>query len=321
MAGVQFVVNYVNKVPVIKLHARVTRIDPETRKLDSDQHSWRFNPDAAFCLNENHGDIPLNSKSKIISQPLGDYVSFKHSNMATDFGQTALPFFDIQEVIPNPLSPLRGVGFYFKTVPGSGGFVGLGVVPNDYNECANDMNIDTIKSMVEASEQKWMSLVSTNIYKPPILNDVLPVNDLRVETIALVNQLWEEIDQHDLTDTIVQDELIHKVFTNFYSFIFRYNSYLTFDWPSDKFLISTKYLEAWKVLDSNFLMVSMKFNEFRSICKLPIPMKPMTAQQRTNILTFIESIFAKEAILKNVIDLNIEHFQYILFELVSIEIY
>lgn len=43
--------------------------------------------------------------------------------MGKDAAQTTVPFLDAQEVSASPITPLQGVGLYFKGRSGFGGFI------------------------------------------------------------------------------------------------------------------------------------------------------------------------------------------------------
>lgn len=62
------------------------------------------------------------------------YIDFNQSDLDSDFGQTTLPFIDIQDVISIPPVPLSGVGIYFKSQLTYGGFVAPKLITKDYAE-------------------------------------------------------------------------------------------------------------------------------------------------------------------------------------------
>ncbi|KAK0078769.1 hypothetical protein PV325_002122 [Microctonus aethiopoides] len=68
-------------------------------------------------------DVPTKSKnSKPVSQDR-NYVRFTMSDKFKDFGQTTVPFIDIQPVETSPPSPLSGIGLFLKKESGYGGFL------------------------------------------------------------------------------------------------------------------------------------------------------------------------------------------------------
>ncbi|KAH8310386.1 hypothetical protein KR044_001039 [Drosophila immigrans] len=69
-------------------------------------------------------DLPTRSLHK--SQPLSKdqhYVEFVNTGMEQDAAQTTIPFIDLQDVVSNPPVPLAGIGIYYKSSPGYGGFI------------------------------------------------------------------------------------------------------------------------------------------------------------------------------------------------------
>ena len=58
-------------------------------------------------------------------------TKFVPSSIQRDAAQTTLPLLDIQEVAPQPATPLAGVGLYLKRQSGGGGFLGLRVTMPD----------------------------------------------------------------------------------------------------------------------------------------------------------------------------------------------
>ncbi|XP_060650928.1 uncharacterized protein LOC132787692 [Drosophila nasuta] len=84
-------------------------------------------------LNIDNLDLPTSSKEN--SQPLSknkQYLKFVNTGLEADAGQTTIPFIDIQDVVSNPPVPLAGLGIYYKSSPGSGGFVAPKVISFDY---------------------------------------------------------------------------------------------------------------------------------------------------------------------------------------------
>lgn len=122
---------HIKKHPVLKLFIRGTKYDPVTGLLTS-EHEWMSNALASNQVNEGMNLNPLGQlRSNVASMYFGDYVSFHHTDLENDSGQNAVPFLDIQEVVPTPVAPLIGAGIYFKNTGSSGGYVGLYSVPND----------------------------------------------------------------------------------------------------------------------------------------------------------------------------------------------
>lgn len=59
------------------------------------------------------------------------FIKFRPSDADKDAGQTTVPFIDTQMVRPKNLTPLSGVGIYYKGKPGMGGFIAPSVVVYD----------------------------------------------------------------------------------------------------------------------------------------------------------------------------------------------
>lgn len=110
-------------------------------------------------INSGRTDNPLNAhkKTKLISKENGDFIQFGHSNLKTDSGQTAVPFWDIQTVAPEPAVPLMGVGFVWKSVDNSGGFVAPVVLSPDYSFLIADIELDIMDLMIKNYAKKWKS--------------------------------------------------------------------------------------------------------------------------------------------------------------------
>lgn len=71
----------------------------------------------------------FSEKNTILSAPGMHYVKFQPTDLEKDAGQTTVPYFDIQEVVTKPPSPIGGVGTYYKGSPGFGGYIGLELLP------------------------------------------------------------------------------------------------------------------------------------------------------------------------------------------------
>lgn len=129
-------------VDVVKFEVLATHVDFRTGILNWTNSDWKSHPLAHNRVNygadDNPFPLPLTRKKFIknikISQPKDDYVIFGHSNMRFDSGQEAVPFIDMQPVVPKPVGPLIGAGLYWKSSQTSGGFVGVLVQPNDYED-------------------------------------------------------------------------------------------------------------------------------------------------------------------------------------------
>lgn len=81
----------------------------------------------------NAPDVPtkLRVPSRIDSKT-DQFVEFTHTDLNADVGQTAVPFFDVQTVSPEPPVPLVGAGIYHKGMYKSGGYIAPKVFTLDY---------------------------------------------------------------------------------------------------------------------------------------------------------------------------------------------
>lgn len=59
------------------------------------------------------------------------FIKFRPSDPDKDAAQTTVPFIDTQMVRPKNLTPLSGVGIYWKGKPGLGGFIAPAIVVYD----------------------------------------------------------------------------------------------------------------------------------------------------------------------------------------------
>lgn len=69
-------------------------------------------------------DVPILTPVKSIPNPLPSrFIKFGPSDKFKDLSQTTIPFIDAQLVESNNPTALSGVGLYYKSFPGYGGFV------------------------------------------------------------------------------------------------------------------------------------------------------------------------------------------------------
>ncbi|KAH8312114.1 hypothetical protein KR044_009453 [Drosophila immigrans] len=82
----------------------------------------------------NTDNLDLPTRSTHSSQPLSknrQYLEFVNTGIEKDAAQTTIPFIDIQDVVSNPPVPLAGIGIYYKSSPGYGGFVAPKIISYD----------------------------------------------------------------------------------------------------------------------------------------------------------------------------------------------
>lgn len=120
----------------IQLQVRFTAYEKSTGKL-RDDHKWSKieNVIRKPILLDNH-DIPTNqteqSVQELSDKPNGSYIEFSSTSWIKDVAQTTIPFLETLPVGPNNTSALSGVGLYFKSQPGFGGFIGVKLITHDY---------------------------------------------------------------------------------------------------------------------------------------------------------------------------------------------
>ncbi|KAH8310737.1 hypothetical protein KR044_002815 [Drosophila immigrans] len=86
-------------------------------------------------------DIP--TRSIYSSQPMSksnQYLEFVNTGMEKDAAQTTIPFIDIQDVVSNPPVPLAGIGIYYKSSSGYGGFVAPKIITYDISQHVRSTN-------------------------------------------------------------------------------------------------------------------------------------------------------------------------------------
>lgn len=82
------------------------------------------NPLNKLELKYSKSDIPTNStKTPVPINTVDRYLTFTPTDMDKDFSQTVIPYFDAQEVVSDPPTPLGGLGLFLKGAEGFEGFV------------------------------------------------------------------------------------------------------------------------------------------------------------------------------------------------------
>lgn len=151
----------------MRLQIRATEIDIDSGKLFSNNS----NNTSIYLLNYSNypDDNPINKNCRmhplqLLSAPEdylqqsrahGNYVFFGHSDIYTDSGQTTLPLWDAQPVAPEPAVPLKGLGFIWKNVDRSGGFVAPVVLPFDYESNFVDLQPALMEQLLSKYKTKW----------------------------------------------------------------------------------------------------------------------------------------------------------------------
>jgi len=121
----------------LNLMARFCTFDFESGKLLQPEHNsvWQYN-DGEYRekLNLDDLDVPTRSIARSMSlSKHNQYLEFVNSGMNQDAAQTTIPFIDIQDVVSNPPVPLAGIGVFYKSRPGYGGFVAPKIITYDFS--------------------------------------------------------------------------------------------------------------------------------------------------------------------------------------------
>lgn len=110
----------------LRLEVRVTNFDYNTGKLiDIQRSEWIHNNDSFTTkkkLELQYPDRSTRSKQKSIPiRGKNHYIEFQPSDINADASQSTVPFLD--GTLVESKKPLAGVGLYYKTQLGSGGFI------------------------------------------------------------------------------------------------------------------------------------------------------------------------------------------------------
>lgn len=107
----------------IQVEIRATRYDFERGMLiDVADSFWMGNANLLNELKLDHPDVPIKStkKSQMFAEN-NEFVQFQPSDIEKDGAQTTVPYLDTSTV--QAYIPLSGIGLYYKSTPGSGGFI------------------------------------------------------------------------------------------------------------------------------------------------------------------------------------------------------
>lgn len=66
---------------------------------------------------------PTKCKGYIYYRETNEYIQFHHSNVIADAGQSTVPFIDAQPVEIYPSFPLGGIGLFYRSRFGCGGYI------------------------------------------------------------------------------------------------------------------------------------------------------------------------------------------------------
>lgn len=111
----------------IGLEVRGTDFDLTTGQLKNIEESQWYRPAPNItheAIPMDNLDVPILTPEKSIPNPLPyRFVRFGPTDKFKDLAQTTIPFIDAQLVEPNNPIALSGVGLYYKSFVGYGGFV------------------------------------------------------------------------------------------------------------------------------------------------------------------------------------------------------
>lgn len=121
----------------LRLEVRVTNFNYQMGKLIDIQHSqWIYNNSTATettakkLVEPESADRSTRSKQKSIPiHTTNHYINFQPSDVLKDAAQSTIPFIDATPV--ESTTPLAGVGLYWKTRYGYGGFIGVNLIVFD----------------------------------------------------------------------------------------------------------------------------------------------------------------------------------------------
>lgn len=146
----------------LRISARVSDVDFKKGTIifnsNKDTKYHKMSSLSENFINKDKTDHPLAEtwrKSLRVSRDHGDYVKFAHSDLTTDSGQTAVPFWDAQPVAPIPSVPLGGIGFYWKNFEHSGGFVAPVVVPVEYDQIFDELLPLFMNALINNYTNNW----------------------------------------------------------------------------------------------------------------------------------------------------------------------
>lgn len=124
----------------INLAVRFTYFDEKSGKLDlSTPSEWRMNSNSERnVIVTNHTAVPTVSINQTI--PIADTdknaIQFGPTSWSHDMAQLTVPFIDSILIEPYELVPLSGVGLFYKSQAGYGGYLAPHLITYDYASAA-----------------------------------------------------------------------------------------------------------------------------------------------------------------------------------------
>lgn len=121
----------------IQLQVRFTLYDKSSGKLIGQDGNWKQIDDllrTPVILENCDSPIKQNLTSDhYIPEKLnGHYIEFLSTSWFKDAAQTTIPFIETLPIQPKNDVALSGIGLYHKSVPWYGGFIGLEIIPYDF---------------------------------------------------------------------------------------------------------------------------------------------------------------------------------------------
>lgn len=117
----------------LQLEVRFTEFNDITGKLMNLNNSiWRSNENGGkHRINTDNMDLPTKAnKPSIPNFKMNSYIRFGPTHKKIDLSQHTVPFIDGLKVEPKQPTPLSGIGLYYKSQSGFGGFVAPKLILN-----------------------------------------------------------------------------------------------------------------------------------------------------------------------------------------------
>lgn len=136
-------VKFVKVKSHLKLFARITEYDFTTAALNTTNTKWI----STSTTDTNRKEIDLTQcgvtvKPNVQTKQLQEanrFVTFTHSSLEADAAQTTLPFIDIQPVSTQSVTPLIGVGLYYKSEKHQACFIAPKIFTYNFTNHLNDV--------------------------------------------------------------------------------------------------------------------------------------------------------------------------------------
>lgn len=74
----------------------------------------------------------LIGKNVELSKSCKHHITFGGTSEKYDNIQHIVPYVDMQEIVTDPPEPINGIGWYYRGLPGYGGFLALRIFKNSY---------------------------------------------------------------------------------------------------------------------------------------------------------------------------------------------